>query len=132
MMSDSSTEVGQENRPVALVVDDEIHIRLMLERCLTRIRFEVRSISRGDEAVRLVERGGIDVVILDFQIPGGDGLETLKALRALPAGEKLPVIMLTAQGRGDVEVQAAALGVASFFGKPFSPSDLARTALRLV
>jgi DNA-binding response OmpR family regulator len=114
-----------------LVVDDELHIRLLLERCLKRSGASVRSVARGDDAVEEIKRGGIGLVVLDYELPGANGLETLRAIRALPEGEHLPAIMLTASGHGAIEAQASELGIARFFGKPFSPSELVRAVADL-
>lgn len=115
-----------------LVVDDELHMRLLLERCLKRAGFSVRTADRGEAAVELVARGEIDLVVLDYEMSGMNGVETLRALRALPAGKSIAAVMLTARGQADYQAEAAALGVTVFFGKPFSPAELARTALQLV
>lgn len=118
--------------PVILVVDDEKHMHMLLQLCLGRTGAVVRFASRGAEAIALCAEGGIDLVVLDYMMPEMDGVETLRQLRALPAGASIPVIMLTSRGQGDFREEAARLGVASFFAKPFSPAALARAAGELM
>ena len=84
--------------PRVLVVDDDRDVRKTLTAILHAERFDVLAVADGDAALRSVEEGAPDVVILDLKMPGRDGLETLKQLKAIAAD--VPVIILT--GYGDV------------------------------
>jgi DNA-binding response OmpR family regulator len=107
-----------------LVVDDEPHIRRVLEAMLGKEGFEVRSASDGEEGLRMVAAGGIDLVILDLLMPGTHGLEVLARIRTDPDKGTTPVIILTAKGQ-DIDREAAFAGGADdFMTKPFSPKKL--------
>jgi CheY-like chemotaxis protein len=114
--------------PVILVVDDEKHMHMLLQLCLGRTGAKVRFASLGSEAVTICAGGGIDLIVLDYMMPGMDGVETLRQLRAQPQSAAIPVIMLTSRGQEDFRREAERMGVVHFFAKPFSPAELARTA----
>lgn len=107
-----------------LVVDDEPHIRRVLEAMLGKEGFEVHSASDGEEGLEVIAAGGIDLVILDLLMPGTHGLEVLARIRSDPDKGATPVIILTAKGQ-DVDREAAFAGGADdFMTKPFSPKKL--------
>jgi DNA-binding response OmpR family regulator len=107
-----------------LVVDDEPHIRRVLEAMLGKEGFEVHTASDGDEGLRRVAAGGVDLVILDLLMPGIHGLEVLAKIRTDPSSGATPVIILTAKGQ-DIDREAAFAGGADdFMTKPFSPKKL--------
>ena len=107
-----------------LVVDDEPHIRRVLEAMLGKEGFEVHSVSDGEEGLQAIAGGGIDLVILDLLMPGTHGLEVLAKIRSDPEHSTTPVIILTAKGQ-DTDREAALTGGADdFMTKPFSPKKL--------
>jgi two-component system response regulator MprA len=106
-----------------LVVDDEQALRDALERALKVERYEVETLESGAEALERMKNGlGVDAVILDVLMPGIDGLEVCRRLRA--AGDKTPVLMLTA--RVEVEDRVAGLdaGADDYVTKPFDLEEL--------
>src|SRR5690349_2245678 len=104
-----------------LVVDDEPHIRRVLEAMLGKEGFEVQSASDGEEGLQVFAEGGVDLVILDLLMPGTHGLEVLAKIRNNPERAATPVIILTAKGQ-DIDREAAFAGGADdFMTKPFSP-----------
>jgi len=107
-----------------LVVDDEPHIRRVLEAMLGREGFDVVLASDGAEGLRAVESGSIDLVILDLIMPGATGLEVLAKIRTHPKTPDLPVIILTAKGQDADREAAFAGGADDFLTKPFSPRKL--------
>jgi DNA-binding response OmpR family regulator len=107
-----------------LVVDDEPHIRRVLEAMLGKEGFEVHSASDGEEGLRAIAAGGVDLVILDLLMPDIHGLEVLAKIRSDPDRAGTPVIILTAKGQ-DTDREAALTGGADdFMTKPFSPKKL--------
>jgi len=76
-------ETKVEIRPEALVlvVDDEQDIRDASERILSRVGYQVQKASRGDEALDILNKEGVDIMLLDLKMPGMDGLEVLKQIR---------------------------------------------------
>jgi DNA-binding response OmpR family regulator len=107
-----------------LVVDDEPHIRRVLDAMLGKEGFDVVMASEGSEGLRAVQTGGIDLVILDLIMPGATGLEVLAKIRADPKTLRLPVIILTAKGQDADREAAFAGGADDFLTKPFSPKKL--------
>jgi len=114
-----------------LVVDDERNIRRTLETTLSLEGYNVETVSDGEQAFAVVERGGIDLLFLDWEMPNLDGLATLKKLRE--AGHELPVVFLSAHGTIDRAVEVVRLGAYDFIEKPPRAERLllsAKNALR--
>lgn len=115
-----------------LIVDDESFMRRLLQQTLSRIGARIRLSESGDAALIALAAEPAHLLVIDVNMPGRDGLEILRILRADPRHEAMPVIMLTAGGLADVRARAAELGVAAFFTKPFSPVELAARARSLL
>lgn len=101
-----------------LVVDDDPSVTSVLKRGLSYERFEVETAASGKEALDIAQQRYPDLVILDRMLPGLDGIEVLKRLRA--ADEDLPVIILTAKDRPEEEVVGLDGGADDYLTKPFS------------
>lgn len=78
-----------------LVVDDEPTVRAFLEDSLRRGKFDVVQAADGERALAMVASEKPDLLLLDIRMPGTDGLEVLKRLRASPSTKALPVVFLT-------------------------------------
>jgi two-component system, OmpR family, response regulator MprA len=105
-----------------LVVDDEPAVRRALERALRLDKYEVELAEDGEEALdRLAERP-VDAVVLDVMMPGVDGLEVCRRMRA--AGDKTPVLMLTARDAIDDRVTGLDVGADDYLVKPFALREL--------
>jgi len=113
-----------------LVVDDEPTLREVVVRYLERAGYRALEAGDGDEAEALLRTQPPDLVILDLMLPGTDGLELCRRIRADSA---LPVIMLTARGEEADRIVGLELGADDYVTKPFSPRELVarvRTVLR--
>ncbi len=99
-----------------LVADDEKNIRSTLATTFQLEGYEVETVEDGAAAVEAVERGGVDLVVLDLQMPGTDGMQALRLLRE--RGYDTPVIFLTAHGTIEKAVEAVRLGAFDFIEKP--------------
>jgi two-component system response regulator MprA len=105
-----------------LVVDDEPAVRRALERALRLDKYEVELAEDGEQALdRLAERP-VDAVVLDVMMPGVDGLEVCRRMRA--AGDKTPVLMLTARDAIDDRVLGLDVGADDYLVKPFALREL--------
>jgi DNA-binding response OmpR family regulator len=104
-----------------LVVEDEQSIRTIIEYALRDAGFAVVTATRGDEAIEAFDREAIDLVILDIMLPGLDGLEVCKRIRAT---HSTPIIMLSARGEELDKVLGLELGADDYVTKPFSPREL--------
>lgn len=104
-----------------LVVDDEQSIRTIVEFALKDAGFDVIAVGRGDDALQVVERESVDLVVLDVMLPGMDGLEVCQKIRA---ENNVPIIMLSARGEELDKVLGLELGADDYVTKPFSPREL--------
>jgi two-component system, OmpR family, KDP operon response regulator KdpE len=123
------------NQPVMriLIVDDELAIRRALRPPLHELGFQIAEASRGEEALQLLRAGTYDAVLLDVNMPGIGGIETLRQIRAMTA--RLPILMLTVRDREEEKVLALDLGADDYVTKPFSTRELIariRAAIRRV
>ncbi len=109
-----------------LVVEDEPKIAALLRDYFTQAGFRVDTLSRGDEAEAFVTRHKPELVILDLQLPGKDGLEVCRALRA--KGPTPAIIMLTARVEEVDRLVGLELGADDYVCKPFSPREIVARA----
>jgi DNA-binding response OmpR family regulator len=118
-------------RAHVLVVEDDPSVAEGLVRGLKQAGFEVTLASRGDRALETAERDGVDLMVLDLNLPGASGFEVLDALRSR---QSLPVIVLTARTELQDRLRAFDLGAADYLAKPFWMEELVariRSRLRL-
>ena len=116
-----------------LVVDDEPAIRRALRPPLMELGFLVGEVSRGEEALLALRAATYDAVLLDVNMPGIGGLETLRRIRSF--APRLPILMLTVRDGEEDKVEALELGADDYVTKPFSTRELIariRTAIRRV
>ncbi len=104
-----------------LVVDDDPTVREVVLSYLRAEHYEVAEAADGESALAMVDRERPDLVVLDVMLPGVDGLEVCRRIRA---GGDLPVIMLTALGTEADRVVGLELGADDYLTKPFSPREL--------
>jgi len=113
-----------------LIVEDEARIASFVEKGLRASGYATDVAANGDEALRLARSGNFDLFVLDAGLPGKDGLEVLRELRA--AGQAIPVIMLTARDSVRDKVAGLDAGADDYVTKPFSFDELlARVRVRL-
>jgi two-component system KDP operon response regulator KdpE len=114
-----------------LIVDDEAAIRRALRPPLVELGFQIHEASRGEEALQLLHSTPVDVVLLDINMPGIGGIETLRRIRAF--APRLPILMVTVLDAEEEKVEALELGADDYITKPFSIRELiarVRTAHR--
>ena len=107
-----------------LVVDDESSIREMLRLALELADFSCIEAADIHEAYRLITDNAPDIVLLDWMLPGGSGIELLRRLKKEQATQALPVIMLTAKTHEDNVIQGLDVGADDYITKPFAPKEL--------
>jgi len=105
-----------------LVVDDEPIVREVIVRYLERDGHRILEAATGDEAVALLERDPPSLVVLDVMLPGIDGFELCRRIRA---SSDLPIVLLTALGEETDRIVGLELGADDYLTKPFSPRELA-------
>lgn len=99
------------------IIEDDVIISQMYRMKLESEGFEVQLASSGDRGIALTEQLKPDLILLDLQMPGMDGFETLKKLRAIEISKNTPVIILTNLGEEEAPDGIEALGVASYIIK---------------
>jgi two-component system, OmpR family, alkaline phosphatase synthesis response regulator PhoP len=114
-----------------LVVDDDPHVRRLVEINLRELGCAIEMAGDGEEALARIATEKPDLVILDVMMPRLDGFETLKRLRDDPASAGIPVIMLTARSQDDDVFEGYGRGAQWYLTKPFAPDEL-RAAVRRV
>ena len=107
-----------------LVVEDEHDLQELLRHHLRREGYRVSLAGDGETAVRLVESLHPDLVLLDLMLPGIDGLEVCRRIKAQHETADVPVVMLTARGEEADIVAGLELGADDYVTKPFSPRVL--------
>ncbi len=107
-----------------LVVDDEEDIVELVRYHLAREGYAVEAAASGEEALKKVRQGAFSLIVLDLMLPGQDGLEVARALKAEARTASLPIVMLTAKGEDADVVSGLELGADDYVTKPFSPRVL--------
>jgi two-component system alkaline phosphatase synthesis response regulator PhoP len=107
-----------------LVVEDEKDIRDLVRFHLEQEGYTVREAETGEEAMRRVNAERPALVVLDIMLPGTDGLEVCRRLRAASATTSVPIVMLTAKAAEVDRILGLELGADDYITKPFSPREL--------
>ena len=107
-----------------LVIEDEAAIREMVRFTLSRAGFELVEAADGAQARERLAEGDVDLVLLDWMLPGESGLDLLALLKGTPATARVPVIMLTARAESGDKVVGLEAGADDYVAKPFSPAEL--------
>ena len=105
-----------------LVVDDDQEMRDLLSSLLEGEGYEVILGSNGEEAIELAEKENPQVILLDFEMPGIDGIEACKRLKREGQTASIPIIMITAYK--NKKPDAIEAGADDFVNKPFDPTEL--------
>jgi len=108
--------------PRLLLVDDEENLRSMLEAALRHSGFEVHPVATGRAALDAVRELRPDLIVLDVMLPDLDGFDVIKRLRS--AGDRTPVLFLTARDATEDRVRGLTLGGDDYLVKPFSLEEL--------
>jgi two-component system, OmpR family, alkaline phosphatase synthesis response regulator PhoP len=107
-----------------LVVDDEEDILELIRFHLTREGYQLTLAATGEEALKKAKHETFDLIVLDLMLPGLDGLEVAKALKADARTKGVPIVMLTAKGEDADVVSGLEIGADDYITKPFSPRVL--------
>ncbi|NHB96902.1 two-component system response regulator OmpR [Photorhabdus stackebrandtii] len=105
-----------------LVVDDDMRLRMLLERYLTEQGFQVRSAANAEQMDRLLTRESVSLIVLDLMLPGEDGLSVCQRLRK--QNNPVPIIMVTARGEEVDRIVGLEIGADDYIPKPFNPREL--------
>lgn len=122
-------------KPLILIADDEAHIRLLLEQALEELEEEgVRLASAGDgtRALEAIRRERPALVFLDVMMPGMNGFEVCRAVRADPSITATRIVMLTAKGQEFDRRRGEEAGADRYLTKPFDPDEIVRVAREIL
>jgi two-component system phosphate regulon response regulator PhoB len=112
------------SRGTVLVIDDEKDLIELVRYNLEKAGFEVIGARDGKAGIEIATQHGPDVIVLDVMMPGMDGLEVAKRLRAQDRTSRTPLIMLTAKAEEADRVVGLEIGADDYVTKPFSPREL--------
>lgn len=104
-----------------IIIDDDIKLQELLKEYLEEYGFQVISMMDGEGVVNAIQREKPDIIVLDIMLPGKDGFDILKEVRA---SSSVPVIMLTARGDDTDRIVGLELGADDYLTKPFNPREL--------
>ena len=108
-----------------LIIDDEENICTLLTEVFSQRKHDVVTARDGVKGLELAKTGQPDVVVLDIDMPGLDGYEVCKRLRANPATHKLPILMLTGKTDLPDAMKGLATGADDYITKPFDVEEVA-------
>ena len=114
----------EKSRGSILVVEDEPDIAEILQFNLDREGYSVKTVGDGHRALSEIESSPPDLVVLDIMLPGIDGLEVCRRLRAQTKTQDLPILVVSARGEEIDRVVGLELGVDDYVAKPFSPREV--------
>ena len=111
--------------PQLLMIEDDARLAAMVGEYLTQSGYGVTHAGDGESGLALLHDAPVDLVVLDLMLPGIDGLEVCRRIRAQPGdGARVPVLMLTAKGDPMDRIVGLELGADDYLPKPFEPREL--------
>jgi CheY-like chemotaxis protein len=108
---------------ILVVEDNELNLKLVRD-VLTHAGYEVLEARSGEQGVEVAAESKPDLILMDLQLPGIDGTETLRRLRSSPLTEEVPVVAVTAFAMREDRERAAREGFSGYLEKPFSTREL--------
>ena len=107
-----------------LAVDDSLSIRQTVRLTLTMAGYEVSEADSGQSALDACDNASFDVVVTDLNMPGMDGIELIRRLRARPQFKFVPILMLTTESQLERKQQGKSVGATGWIVKPFTADQL--------
>jgi CheY-like chemotaxis protein len=118
--------------PTILIVENEISNRILIEKVLSTRGYRCLSASNGREALDLLDREVVDLILTDLSMPVLDGYRTIQLIRARPGISQVPIIAVTAYALNDENEAAMQIGCNEYLTKPFKPRQLLEVVDRLL
>ena len=119
-----------------LIVDDEVHIRMLLEQTLEELEedygVEILSAQNGEEGLALIRSNKPDVVFLDIMMPKLNGYEVCQRVKEDPDITDIGIVLLTTKGQEVDRRQGLELGASRYMTKPFDPDEVLKVAKELL
>ncbi len=111
-------------RTLALLVEDDAKLAALVAEYLAKNEVDVQVASDGERGLRELSNRPYDAILLDIMLPGIDGLEVCRRIRAKSEWSRLPILMLTAKGDDIDRIVGLELGADDYLAKPFNPREL--------
>ena len=121
MITETSLNLTKEK---VLIVDDDLSQLDSLSKLLVQYHYDIITAENGIDAIEKARQCNPDLMLLDFSMPGLNGIDTCRALKTLPDTRHIPVVMLTAHADPEIKLQALEAGVNDFLAKPIDPTEL--------
>ncbi|MGE0826388.1 MAG: response regulator [Candidatus Binatia bacterium] len=115
--------MSQQSKRI-LVIEDEEDNRRIVRDLFTSVGYEIIEAVTGEEGVTAAETHRPDLILMDIQLPGLDGYEATRRIKADPALRHIPIIVVTSYALSGDDVKAFAAGCDAYVSKPFSPRAL--------
>lgn len=119
-------------QPTILVIENEVSNRLLIERVLSTRGYRCISASNGRDALEMLDRERVDLVLTDLSMPVLDGYQTTQLIRARPGMRDVPIVAVTAFALNDEGETAKQVGCTEYLTKPFKPRQLLEVVERLL
>jgi CheY-like chemotaxis protein len=119
-------------QPTILVIENEVSNRILIERVLSTRGYYCLSASNGREALEILDRERVDLILTDLSMPVLDGYRTTQLIRARPALASVPIVAVTAYALHDENEAALQIGCNEYLTKPFKPRQLLEVVDRLL
>jgi len=120
------------NQPTILIVENEVSNLILIERVLSTRGYRCISASNGLEALNILDREQVDLILTDLSMPVLDGYRTTQLIRARPAMANVPIVAVTAYALNDENEAAMQIGCNEYLTKPFKPRQLLEVVDRLL
>ena len=115
-----------------LAVDDSVTIRALIEDTLREAGLDVTVVSDGQQALEAARAARYQMVLTDVHMPGLDGLQLVRELRALEEYRYVPILVITTEAAPEMKAQGKAAGATGWLVKPFDPLKLVATIRRVL
>lgn len=123
-----------ETNATILIVDDDVHVRDLLEVLLQNQHYRTQTAESGEQALEMVEKHAPDLILLDIMMPGMDGYEVASRLKSGKTTSNIPIIMLSALDERSARISGLEAGAEEYLNKPVDSAELwlrVRNLLRL-
>jgi len=115
-----------------LIIENEVSNRILIERVLSTRGYRCISASNGQEALNILDREYVDLILTDLSMPVLDGYRTTQLIRERPAMANVPIVAVTAYALNDENEAALQIGCNEYLTKPFKPRQLLEVVDRLL
>lgn len=128
----ASQQSNEAQAPTILIIENEASNRILIERVLSTRGYRCLSASNGLEALNLLDRERVNLILTDLSMPVMDGYRMTQLIRERPGLERVPIVAVTAYAQSDENEAALRIGCNEYLTKPFKPRQLLEVVERLL